>query len=94
MSHSTRVRGLKHYKVLSMLLMKPSHSTRVRGLKPVEQIEEQHSDSVALYTSAWIETTKRWQHNFCFNVALYTSAWIETQSVTRPEPAKQKMKPR
>ena len=32
---------------------------------------------VSLYTSAWIEISRRWLHRRRIRVALYTSAWIE-----------------
>ena len=77
MSHSTRVRGLKYYGILT------AGGTGIVALYTSAWIEiQKFLDNlslifVALYTSAWIEIQLAESVKHTSGVALYTSAWIE-----------------
>ena len=62
-----------------------SHSSRVRGLKQQCCLLSSFPLRVALFTSAWIETSIRRWAEALQAVALFTSAWIETCDAQRSE---------
>ena len=63
-SHPTWVRGLKHRNRLQRESRRESHPTWVRGLKHLLNPKRCKISYVAPYVGAWIETIRRWTHDW------------------------------
>ena len=57
-SHPLRMRGLKLFVALLLLVARESHPLRMRGLKHFCTNKKSHPQYVASFADAWIETSR------------------------------------
>ena len=77
-SHPLRMRGLKLFVALLLLVARESHPLRMRGLKHFCTNKKSHPQYVASFADAWIETVITSDGDVSCWVASFADAWIET----------------